>query len=73
MENRVGIVETIFAGTHPSEDSGSLWEILEARSKAFVEHLDHHSPKVREIAKAKLTLIEKSIREEREQEAKDKW
>lgn len=70
-DNKNDIVETIFAGTWPDGWSGSLAEILEVRSKAFAELLDHHSQEVRELAKAKLTSLEKTIRKKREQEAEE--
>jgi hypothetical protein len=70
-DNKNDIVETIFAGTWPDGWAGSLAEILEVRSKAFAELLNHHSPEVRELAKAKLTSLEEMIRKKREQEAEE--
>ena len=49
----------------------SLAEILEVRSKAFADLLNHHSGEVREFAKIKLALIEKSVRKNREKEAEE--
>jgi hypothetical protein len=74
-ENKIDIVETIFAGAWPSSGwSESLAEILEVRSRAFTELLNYPSPEVREFAKTKLTLLEKSIREKRMHEAKNnRW
>lgn len=69
-ENKTNVVEKIFASTWPSGWTGNLSEILEARSKAFAELLNHHSREVREFAKIKLAHIEKSISKNREQEAK---
>jgi hypothetical protein len=71
-ENKIDIVEKIFAGAWPHSGwTGSLAEILEVRSKAFADLLNHHSGEVREFAKIKLTLIEKSIRKNREKEAEE--
>ena len=70
-ENKIGIVETIFDSVWPDVGSGSPAEILEVRSKAFAELLNHHSPEVREFAKIKLTLIEKAVQKNREQEAEE--
>ena len=68
-ESKVDMIETIFLRTWPSGCSGSLAEILEVRSKAFAELLDHDSLEVREIAKVKLVKIENSAREKRKEEA----
>lgn len=71
-EKPIGIVETIFRGTWPSGGwSGSLAGILEARSRAFAELLEHPTHEVREFARLKLSLIQKSIRKNREQEGKE--
>ncbi|MBU3950398.1 MAG: hypothetical protein KJ826_19540 [Proteobacteria bacterium] len=71
VERPVDIVEIIFGGTWPRSGwSGSLADILETRSKAFAELLEHPSHEVCECARLKLSLIEKSIRKNREQEAK---
>lgn len=67
-ENKVAIVETIFARTFPRGWSDSLADILEVRSQAFAELLNHASSEVREIAKTKLSLLMGSIRENRELE-----
>ncbi|MBN2267692.1 MAG: hypothetical protein JW725_05155 [Candidatus Babeliaceae bacterium] len=73
-ESPINIVETIFKGTWPDIWSGSLADILEVRSRAFAELLEHSSHEVREFAKLKLTQIEKSVRQNREQEAeRNKW
>lgn len=70
-KNKADIVETIFSRTWPGGWSGSLAEILKVRSKAFAELLNHHSPNVRELAKIKLSLIDKSVRDNREREAEE--
>ncbi|WP_179038216.1 hypothetical protein [Limnobaculum xujianqingii] len=70
-ENKAAIVETIFSRSFPSSWSESLADILEARSQAFSELLNHDSPEVREIAKAKLSLLNRSIRENRERETEE--
>lgn len=73
-ENPIDIVETIFKGTWPDGWSGSLADILEVRSRAFAELLEHSSHEVREFARLKLTQIEKSVRQNREQEAeRNSW
>jgi hypothetical protein len=64
-EDKGAIVETIFSRTFPSGWSGSLADILEVRSKAFAELLTQDSPEVQKIAKAKLSLLDRSIRENR--------
>ncbi|WP_394389085.1 hypothetical protein [Shewanella woodyi] len=68
-EDKVAIVETIFSRTFPSGWSGSLADILETRSKAFAELLNQDSTEVKEIAKAKLSLLDRSIRENRERDS----
>jgi len=68
-EDKVAIVETIFSRTFPSGWSGSLADILEVRSKAFAELLTQDSPEVQKIAKAKLSLLDRSIRENRDRES----
>ena len=70
-ENKVAIVETIFSRSFPSGWSGSLADILEVRSEAFADLLNHVSPEVREIARTKLSLLNRSIRENREREAEE--
>ena len=70
-EKPIDIVETIFKGTWPGGWSGSLANILEVRSRAFAELLEHPSHEVREFARHKLALIEKSVRKNREQEAEE--
>ena len=70
-ENKNNIVETIFRRTWPRGWSGSLAEILAVRSKAFAALLDHRSHEVRELAKIKLDLIDKSVRENRVREAEE--
>ena len=70
-ESKVDMIETIFLRTWPSAWSGSLAEILEVRSKAFAELLDHDSLEVRETAKVKLVKIENSAREKRKEEAEE--
>ncbi|MDW1317920.1 hypothetical protein AB9B33_25035, partial [Klebsiella pneumoniae] len=57
--------------TFPSGWSGSLADILEVRSEAFAVLLNHVSPEVREMAKTKLSLLNRSIRENREREAEE--
>ena len=68
-EDKVAIVETIFSRTFPSGWSGSLADILEVRAKAFAELSNNDSPEVQEIVKAKLSLLNKSIRENRDHES----
>ena len=68
-EDKVAIVETIFSRTFPGGWSGSLADILEVRSKAFAELLNQDTPEVQNIAKAKLSLLDRSIRENRERES----
>ncbi|MFQ1781548.1 hypothetical protein ACK377_02820 [Aeromonas veronii] len=70
-ENKVAIVETIFSRSFPCGWSGSLSDILEVRSEAFSELLTHMSPEVREVAKTKLSLLNRAIRENRESEAEE--
>ena len=69
-EDKVAIVETIFSRTSPVSGSGSRADILEVRSKAFAELLNHGSPEVQEMAKTKLSLLNRSVSEDREREAK---
>ncbi|EMX4201873.1 TPA: hypothetical protein ACIYP1_004542 [Escherichia coli] len=68
-ENKAAIVETIFSRSFPNLWSGSLADILEVRAEAFAELLNHDSPEVREMAKTKLSHLNRSIRENREREA----
>ncbi|EGG92868.1 hypothetical protein IMCC1989_2342 [gamma proteobacterium IMCC1989] len=68
-EDKVAIVETIFSGTFSDVWSGSLADILEVRSKAFADLLDQDLPEVQKIAKDKLSLLNKSIRERRDRES----
>jgi hypothetical protein len=68
-EDKVAIVETIFSRTFPGGWSGSLADILEVRSKAFAELLNQDLPEVQKIAKAKLSLLDRSIRENRDRES----
>ncbi|WLE95785.1 MAG: hypothetical protein QTN59_13995 [Candidatus Electrothrix communis] len=68
-ENPSDIIEIIFKNTWPGGWSGSLADILEIRSKAFAELLEHPSHEICEFARIKLTEIEKSVRKIREQEA----
>lgn len=68
-EDKVAIVETIYSRTIPRSYSGSLADILEDRRKAFAELSNHDSPEVRKITKAKLSLLDRSIRESRERES----
>ncbi|SMP71406.1 hypothetical protein [Anoxynatronum buryatiense] len=68
-ENPIDIVEIIFKDTWPDSCSGSLAAIIEARSRAFAELLDHTSREVQDFARHKLTIIESSIRKNREREA----
>ncbi|MEH8264912.1 hypothetical protein Q7I27_17510 [Aeromonas veronii] len=70
-ENKVAIVETIFSRSFPCGWSGSLADILEVRSEAFSELLTHMTPEVREVAKTKLSLLNRAIRENRESEAEE--
>lgn len=70
-ENKVEIVEAIFSRSYPSGWSGSLADILEVRSEAFAELLTHVSPEVREVAKTKLSLLNRAIRENRESEVEE--
>lgn len=69
--DKLAIVEIIFKGTMPDSWSSSLAEILESRSIAFAELLDHLSPEVRLLAKTKLSLLQQRIHSEREKEAAD--
>ncbi|MBF4279786.1 hypothetical protein EAY27_22140, partial [Vibrio anguillarum] len=68
-ENKAAIVETIFSRSFPNGWSGSLADILEVRAEAFAELLNHDSSEVREMAKTKLSHLNRSIRENREREA----
>lgn len=70
-ENKIEIIETIFHKTYPGGWSGSLAEILEVRSKAFAQLLNHPLSEVREYAQSKLILIEKNIQENRAREAEE--
>ncbi|MCI5161845.1 MAG: hypothetical protein D3917_07445 [Candidatus Electrothrix sp. AX5] len=70
-DNPIDIVEIIFKNTWPGGWSGSLADILEVRSRAFAELLDHPSHEVLELANIKLALIKKSISINREQEEKE--
>jgi hypothetical protein len=70
-EDSVAIVETIFSRSFPSSWSDSLANILEVRSKAFAELLNHDSSKVQDIAKDKLSLLNRRVREEKEREAEE--
>jgi hypothetical protein len=68
-ENPIDIVEIIFKNIWPGGWSGSLANILEVRSKAFAELLEHPSDELREFAKEKIGEIKKSVHQNREQEA----
>jgi hypothetical protein len=70
-KDKLTIVEIIFKDVWPSGWSGSLADILEARSKAFAELVEYPNPEVRTLARAKLAILEKSIRKEREREAEE--
>ncbi|MCR6710943.1 hypothetical protein, partial [Enterobacter bugandensis] len=70
-DNKAAIVETIYSKTFPSGWSGSLADILEVRLEAFEVLLNHISPEVREMAKTKLSLLNRSIRESRASEAEE--
>lgn len=70
-ENKIAIVEVIFNKSFPNGWSGSLADILEVRAEAFAELLNHSSPEVREIAKIKLSHLNRSIRENREREVEE--
>ena len=69
-EDKVSIVETIFTSTTPMSYSGSLADIVEVRSAAFTQLLNHASPDVRDVAKEKLSILTKDIKEHREKEAR---
>lgn len=70
-DDKLAFVEIIFKDAWPNSWSGSLSIILEARSKAFAELLDHPSPDVRSLAKIKLGLLQQRVHMEREREAAD--
>lgn len=71
-KDKINIIKTIYKHTLPTGGwEGSLAKILEDRSKAFAELLEHDSREVRELAKIKLVLIEKSVLKNRENEAKE--
>ena len=70
-EDKVAIVETVYSRTFPGGWSGSLADILEVRSKAFAGLLNHGSPEVQEMAKTKLSLLNRRISENREREAEE--
>lgn len=70
-DDKINIVNTIFAKTRPSSWSGSLADILEVRLNAFSELLKHPSEEVRALVADKLELLEKSIRENRKSEAEE--
>lgn len=70
-KDKAAMVETIYLKSFPRGWSESLAEILEVRAKAFAELLNHASPEVQEMAKTKLVLLNRSVKENREQEAKD--
>lgn len=70
-KNKCQIVEAIYLRTVPSSWSGSLAEILEVRSKAFSELLNHPSPEIQETVELKLELLNYSIRKNRELEKKE--
>lgn len=70
-DNKAAIVEIMFSRSFPDGWSGSLADILEVRSEAFSDLLNHVSPEVREMAKIKLSLLNRSIRENREREAEE--
>jgi hypothetical protein len=68
-DNKVAVIETISSMSYPNGWSGSLADILEVRSEAFAELINHASPEVREVAKVKLSLLDRSIRENRERDS----
>ncbi len=70
-ENKLGVAEIIFKRTWPNSWTGSPAGIIEVRSKAFAELLEHSSLEVREFAKTKLAVIDQSVRQNRKQEAEE--
>jgi hypothetical protein len=68
-DNKVELVEIIFSRTSPTTWSGSRAKILENRSKAFAELLNHPSYEVRDLVKAKLVLFEEAIQREKAERA----
>ncbi len=70
-EDKTQIVDIIYARARPSGWSGSLADILEVRAHAFSELLHHSALEVRECAKAKLALMEQSIRHNRARESEE--
>lgn len=70
-DDKAAIVKTIYFRTFPGGWSGSLADILEVRSKAFAELLNHDLPEVHKIAKAKLSLLDRSIRENRKRDSNE--
>ena len=70
-EDKTAMVETIFYNTKPNCWSGSRANILEERSQAVAELLNHPSFEVQKITKDKLIELGEKIKYERELEAKE--
>ena len=69
--DKVQIVNIIYSRAMPSGYSGSLAHILEVRARALSELLHHSATEVRDCAKAKLALMEHSIRDNRARESEE--
>lgn len=70
-EEKSAIVDIITTTTIPGGWSGSLANILEVRSKAFAELLNHSSTEVKGLARTNLSQLKRYIRNYREQEAEE--
>lgn len=70
-EDKQRIATTLFKDIIPTSYSGTLSKILEIRSKAFSELLEHSSPEIRVFTEKKLVLIQKDIHRSREREARE--
>lgn len=70
-KDKLGVAETIFLAISPNSWSGSQADIIEVRSQAFSELLEYPTLEVCEFARAKLSLIEQTIRRTREREAEE--
>ncbi|MFM0742276.1 hypothetical protein PQQ51_34090, partial [Paraburkholderia xenovorans] len=68
-DDKLYIVQTFYEDIWPSNWSGSLADIIDARSKALAELLNYPDPAVKAVVRTETDLLEQKIRREREREA----